>query len=139
MKKILAEIMNFVSHNTAITIAAVLVMFALVWTYGCESQVRSIVDPTMKVTRSELQNEVDAFLATADIRYAQLDQKDALKKAIFEHALLFTQTGTVNPYGVMMSLQAIIGTGAIVDNVTKRRKERKALSAYYEEKTKPPA
>lgn len=125
MKKLWTEFINFASHNTGFVIAQVLAIVAVLWIYGCESQVQSIVDPAKKVTRAELNIEVDTLLSIADIRYAQLDKQDELKKNVLDHALLWTQAGTINPVGLITALAALTGIGATVDNVTKRRREHK--------------
>lgn len=130
LKAVVKEVLNFTSHNTGITLAACLVFCIVIWIFGCDPKVQSLIDPTQRITRAELAIEVDTFLAMAEIRYGQLEQKERLKQMVFKHALLFAEGGAVNPYGIMMSLQAIIGTGAIVDNMTKRRKESKALKRY---------
>lgn len=136
MKKLTAEFMNFASHNTGFVAAQTLIIVTLIWVQGCPSTTRSILDPSVKVTRGELQIEIDTLLATADLRYADLDKQDQIKKMITDHALLWSTTGAINPVGLITALVGIAGIGATVDNVTKRRKERKALNAYYNDTRK---
>lgn len=136
MKKLKDFITNFCVHNPGIVIGQVICMLVMLWIYGCESQVHSITTPNVKVTRGELQVEVDSFFALADLRFQQLDQQDELKKTIFEHALLWSSTGTINPVGLMTALAAIMGIGATVDNVTKRRTERKKMIEYIDHNAK---
>lgn len=138
MKKLFTEVMNFCSHNTGIVVGQLLCFAVLLWAYGCESKVPSIITPSARVSRSELLVEVDSFLAVADLRFADLNKQDQFRNTIFEHAALWAQGGIVNPTGLALSLMAIIGTGATVDNVTKRRRENKALRRYVEVKIEKP-
>lgn len=92
--------------------------------YGCESKVMSLNGPQM-VSRAILQLELDTYMRTAEIRFAQLDKQDAFKKALFDQALITTQTQTINPYGVIATLLGIAGIGATVDNVRKRSEIKK--------------
>lgn len=130
IKTIVKEILNFTSHNTGLTLGSVLAAIVIVFIYSCESQVQSIVEPQKKVTRPELKIEVENFLAIAEIRYRNLDRQDAFKNMLLKHALLWAEAGTINPFALLIALQGIIGTGAIIDNATKRRKERKLIDEH---------
>lgn len=134
MSKLWKELMNFASHNTGVVVGQLICFAVLIWIYGCESQVASIRNPTQKVTRSELLVEVDSFLAVAELRFTDLDRQDEFRRTIFEQAALWAQGGIVNPTGLALLLMGIIGGGATVDNVTKRRRENKALRRYVEVK-----
>ena len=122
--------MNFASHNTGVVIGQLLCFGALIFAHGCESKVTSITTPSTRVNRSELQVEVETFLAIADLRFEDLNKQDQFRDEIFKHATLWAQGGTVNPIGLALSLASIIGIGATVDNVTKRRRENAALRRY---------
>lgn len=130
--------MNFCSHNTGVVIGQLLCFTILLWAYGCESKVASIITPSARVSRSELLVEVDSFLAVADLRFADLNRQDEFRDEIFRHASLWAQGGIVNPIGLALSLASIIGVGATVDNVTKRRRENKSLRRYVEVKIEKP-
>lgn len=83
------------------TIATIIIIAILFWCYGCQSKCKSILDPGQKITRGELQIEVDTLLATAKLRLEDLDQQDNLKLLLFQQAALFAETGTVNPMGIL--------------------------------------
>lgn len=87
---------------------------------GCQSQVESMKTSGKKVTRPELQIEVDTFLAEAKLKFEDLNRQDAFKRQLFEYALVVAEGGSVNPVGVAVSLFGILGIGAIADN---RRKD----------------
>ena len=122
--------MNFASHNTGIVVGQLICFAVLIFAHGCESKVTSITTPSARVSRSELEVEVESFLAIADLRFADLNKQDEFRNELFKHAALWAQGGTLNPVGLALSLASIIGVGATVDNVTKRRRENNALQQY---------
>lgn len=116
MKKIWA----FVRHNSGIVIGSVLAIAILIWTYGCESQVTSILYAPDLVNRGQLQIEVDTFIAQAELKFVDLDRQDEVKSTLFNVAIDFMQGGKVNPAAVAIVIGNILGLGAVVDNVRKR-------------------
>lgn len=116
MKKILA----FMNHERYQVIAGFLCIVLTVWGLSCESKVRSLADPTRKITRAELRIEVEQFLATAEIRFKSLDLQDDLKALVFDKLVLFSQTGVFNPMGIIPLIVGIMGGAAVTDNVRKR-------------------
>lgn len=119
-------------------VASILFCLGIIfYIYGCESKVMSLNGPHL-VSRAILQLELDTYLRTAEIRFAQLDRKDAFKQALFNQALITTQTGTINPYGVIISLLGALGIGATVDNVRKRSALRNNARASNAETDKKP-
>jgi len=114
------KIWTFVRHNSGMVIGFLLLPFVLLYAYGCQSTVVSLVSPNRHITRAELIAEVDYFLAQAEARFEDLDRQDLVKGTIFNSLLELAQGGTVNPAGVALMLGNILGLGAIVDNVRKR-------------------
>ena len=76
--------------------------------------------PEKKVTRPELQIEVDALLAEAKLKFEDLNRQDAFKRQLFEYAMVMAEGSSVNPVGVAVSLFGLLGIGAVADN---RRKD----------------
>lgn len=124
------KIKTICNHERYQVIAGFCIVVFLIWMIGCNSKVQSLNDPTKKVTRAELRSELDFLIAQANIRFSQLDQQDELKKAIAENALIWAQTGTINPIGLVMGLLAIAGVGASIDNVRKRKVIKDNLTEY---------
>lgn len=116
MKKIWA----FTRHNSGIVIGTILAIAVLVWTYGCESQVTSILYAPDLVNRGQLQIEVDTFVAQAELKFQDLNRQDEVKSTLFNVAIDFMQGGNINPAAVAIVLGNILGLGAIIDNVRKR-------------------
>jgi hypothetical protein len=101
-------------------IGGTICLMVLIWTYGCESQVKSITNPIIFVNRGQLQIEVNAFIAQAELRFADLDRQDELKTTLFNTAIDFMQGGKINPVAVALVISSILGIGAGADNIRKR-------------------
>jgi hypothetical protein len=125
MKKVFTETLNFITHNTGFLLSAAVSIALAVSIYSCTPTARSIIDPSRMVTRDELTIEADQLIATIDLRFKELRQKEAFQETVFDHAIAWTETGTLNPVGLVTTLMAIAGIGATYDNVTKRRTEAK--------------
>lgn len=114
------EIWKFVRHNQGMFIGVILSITVLVWTYGCESQVTSILYAPDLVNRGQLQIEVDTFVAQAELKFADLNRQDEIKSTLFETAITFAEGGSVNPAAVAIVIGNILGLGAVMDNLRKR-------------------
>ena len=118
---------KWIRHNQGIFASVIICIILLVWTFGCQSRVASLLHPAQRVTRAELTLEVDQeakrleaelelLSKAAELKMAQLDEQDQLKKQLFDFAALTAQTGTFNPAGLIALTGSIMGFGAIVDN-----------------------
>lgn len=116
----MTKIWAFIRHNQGMFIGGAIAIAVLIWTYGCESQVTSIVNAPTLVNRSELELEVNDFVARAELKFKQLDQQDTFKRAIFTMAIDFMKGGSINPVAVAIIIGNILGLGAVIDNVRKR-------------------
>jgi hypothetical protein len=125
------KIKKALEHNQGLTVAVVAAIGLCVWMFGCESQVASLTVPGEKVTRNELQAEIEsekarlsaelkALKAKAAAKEKDLDRQDQMKARIAEIGLAVAQGGQINPLGVGVSLLGVLGVGAVVDN---RRKD----------------
>lgn len=111
---------TLLNHERYQVIAFAAAFCLAVWFVGCEPETKSLIDPDKMVSRTELQAELDLYLATAERRFAELDQKAAIQKWVLDNAALFTQTGDFNSAGLLSTLFAVLGVGALTDNVRKR-------------------
>lgn len=123
-----AKLWTIIRHNYPFIIGIALAAGTLVWAYGCQSQVASINSPSRLVTRDELRIEVEAYLATAELRFADLDRQDEFKAELFNMAIQFMTEGKINPVAVAMAMGNIIGIGAIVSNARKDTRIKSAKS-----------
>ncbi len=107
------------------SIAICIVVMLLIWLIGCQAKVKSLNGTSLQVTRGELQNELDHILSVAELRFRELDRMDEIKQMIFNAALIMAKSGSINPIGVLTTFGAILGLGATVDNVKKRKDIKK--------------
>ena len=120
MKKFLTYLNDQHWYLIAIVVACVF----LLWIYGCQSQVRSMIDPTKMVSREELQVEADYLIGQIKNKMSDLDRQDELKMLMLEQATIFGQSGTFNPTGLM---NTIVTIGAIAFGLDRNRKYKVAL------------
>lgn len=119
------KIQDFLNHERYHIATVTIVLIILFALFSCESKVPSLINTTQKVTRYELQLELDSYFRTAELRFKQLDKQDDFKKQLHDFLVPIAQGGTINWSGLIISLGGILGIGAEVDNV-RRRKEAKA-------------
>lgn len=122
---IMNPINTLLNHERYQTISIVLISTVLLFVYSCESKVGSLKDPTVKVNRVELGNELDGIIKTAEFKFAKIEKQDALKDLLFEQSLIAASGGTINPVGLLTTIGAIFGAGATIDNVRKRKEIKK--------------
>lgn len=124
MNKLIDILFN---HERYQTIATIICAILLICFYGCEVKCKSILNPTEKVTRAELDVEIEALIAKANAGYASLEQQEKLRDILFQQAMSSASTGIFNPIALITSCAGLLGVGATVDNVRKR-KEIKRLT-----------
>jgi len=122
---VIDKLKQLFNHERYQAIGVIVCIALAIWLVSCESQVRSIIDPTKKVNRNELQAEADYTLSLIADRMEDLSRQDELKKLLLQNALLFSEAGTINPYGLIVGIAGILGIGATVDNVRKRQTIKK--------------
>ena len=119
--------MKWVRHNQGLTVSIAICLVLLIWTFGCESKVNSLKQPGMKVDRAEFALEVQELsrepeidlewlAGRAQLGFARLDLDDAVRKKLFDFAVLSASTGGVSTAGVITLLAGILGVGAVADN-----------------------
>jgi len=118
MKNLLLTLFNHERYQSvSIITCAVLLLFF----YGCEPKCKSIINPNTQSSRSELDAEIEILVSRANSGYASLEQQEQLRQLLFEQTIASATSGTVNPVALMTSIGAILGLGATVDNVRKRK------------------
>ncbi len=121
---------NWLKDNPFVDIAIVSVVVAIAFFGGCQVTVQSLLDPQLKVNRTQLEIELNTILATAEMRFKQIDQQELFKRELLNHALLIGQAGTINLYGLIPIAMALLGGGAMADNVRKRKIIRNNITNY---------
>lgn len=97
------------SANWPKTIAIIVLTALLFWGWGCPARVPSLITNGKKITRPELQIELDTIIATAEFRLAELDQQDQVRDIIFKNAMLMVEGGAMNPVGIITLLAGLYG------------------------------
>lgn len=121
------NIAKWVRHNQGVVLSVSLSFMLMIWTFGCESKVASLLNPTKMVSSEELklelnsevarlQLDIERMIATADLKLAHLAQLEAVKQKLFEFAAITADAKTVNPAGVVGLLFSMLGIGAVIDN-----------------------
>lgn len=110
--------LNGEKYQTLGIVIACLFLFGM---FSCESKSLSLQDPTRQVNRDELIAEYDFITAQMAIRIKDIDKQDAFKQMITDNAVLIGSGGQINPAGLITTIAAIFGFGAVVDNVRKRK------------------
>ncbi|MBA7474039.1 hypothetical protein ES707_09386 [subsurface metagenome] len=109
----------WIKENIRGIVTAILTGALCIFLYSCESQTKSLVDPTRLINRAELQLELDQFMATAQLRRADLDRQDAFRALIIENSLLLVQGTPFNPVSLIMSIAGIYGFAHAASKSTK--------------------
>ncbi len=112
------------SDNWPKLIALTILTGLLFWGYGCPSKVASLVTNGKKVTRPELQIELDTIIATAEFRLTELAKQDRVRDIIFKNALLMIEGGSLNPLGIITMLAGIYGVTRGGSDLVKKVKKK---------------
>lgn len=114
--------MEFLKDKYPIIFSLIICGLMLLYAYGCEPKTTSLIEPSRKVTRPELVTELDILIAKSDIAFSDLERQEKLRSLILQQTLTFHQTGIVDPVGLITSLMAVLGIGAVADDVRLRKK-----------------
>lgn len=106
------------------TIALIILTALLFWGFGCPAMTPSLTTPGKRITRPELQIELDSIVATAEFRFADLDKQEQFRDLIFKNALVMVETGTMNPIGILTLLSGLYGLTHAGKKVIKHVKKK---------------
>lgn len=117
------------AKSDIILIVIVTILFGL-FAYSCEPKQPSLLNKGVKVTRAELQHELNQLVALAEIRMASFERQEKIRSLILQNALMLTQGQPFNPVGIITGIASIYGiaqatkktTGAIKHVRDKRNK-----------------
>lgn len=113
-------------ENWPLTIAMVAVNVLILFALSCPPRVTSLLEPANKVTRAELQLELDTLIAQTEIKMADLDRQEQIRRIILENAMMMVQAGAFNPLGLATALFAFYGIGTAA-NKTKNYAKKKII------------
>jgi len=116
------------SDNWPKAAALVILTAILFWAYGCPPTTESLIHPEKKITRPELQIELDSITATAEFRFADLERQEHFRDLVLKNALVIIETGTLNPVGILTGLAALYGIGTGIkqtkDKIVRKKNAR---------------
>lgn len=121
---------NWLKDNPFIDIAAIVVVVVAGFFSGCQVTAPSLLDPQVRVSRAQLEIELQSLLATAEMRFDQIAQKETFRRELLNHALVIGQAGQVNLIGLIPIALSLLGAGAVADNVRKRKIINTNLTEY---------
>lgn len=124
----MSTILKWLNDNHWYIVALAVIAGLFLWTYGCESKVKSLIDPSSMVNRGELQVEIEYVAGIAKTRVADLDKQDEIKQALFDALVLVGQGGQINTLG-------IVNLAATIAAVSWGLKKNQQLKAATIEKT----
>lgn len=104
--------LTIADHKILTAYLAAIIIFLLTIN-GCQPRVLSLFEPETMVSRGELLAEVDLFLARAQSRIDELNQKEALLQIITEFTSVSLKTGEFNPSGLLITLLSVLGASTI--------------------------
>ncbi len=120
----MSKILKFANDNHWYIIGLTAAICLSLWLYGCESEVKSMIDPNKKVNRAELELESEYLIGQLRIKLTDLDKQDEIKIMLLEQAMIFGSTGTFNPAGL---LNTIVSIGAISFGLNRNQKLKKVI------------
>lgn len=126
------NILKLLNDNHWYIIGVTLAVLCIIWAYGCESRVGSMMNKGELVNRDELQAEADYLLAMFRTKASSLDRQDAVKQQLLDAANVLGQGGQINPSGIL-NLAASIG------GISFGLSQRQKLNAYKKTTTTAPA
>lgn len=121
------QITKWIKHNQGAFVALIICAILLVWTFGCQSKVTSLIYDDKKVTAEELnlelkleaarlKAELDQLVEKAELKKTVLARQDAIKQKLFDFAAITAQSGGVNIPGLLATTFSVLGFGAVIDN-----------------------
>jgi len=117
MKKLLKQLFN---HERYQSISIILTIIFMIFLSACEPTCHSLIDPTKKITRIELDGEVPLIQARIDTELKDLEQQAAIRALLISLATQYASSGTFPIGTALTGAIALLGTGAVIDNFRKR-------------------
>ena len=111
--------LNWIKNHSAIIIASLVSIGLILFMYGCEPEVNSLIYNGKRVNRSELQYELSSLVALAEVRMLDLDKQDQLRAIILQNALIIVSGQPYNPVGIITAFAAVYGLTQGGTNITK--------------------
>lgn len=115
---------NFVKNNWPRISAVLVAILLMLWAAGCPATVSSPINDNARLTRAELQIELEWLIAKYESKLTTLDQEERLRKLILNNALIIARAGTVDPLSIITTLLGFYGAGSIATTTGKAVKKK---------------
>jgi len=125
VKKLLSILFN---HERYQTISVICVLVFLIFMFSCSPKCHSILEPSKRITKIELDGEITLLQARIDNELRSLEQQEAIQTLFLSLAQSYVATGVINPASAVTGALALLSTGAVIDNARKRREIKKLCS-----------
>ena len=126
IKETLSGLWQVIKNNQRGIITVLIVAGMFAFFQGCMSSTKSLIDPNTRVSREELQLELETLQSRAEIGMADLDRQDAIKAMVFQNALILASGGVLNPLSILTGIAAIYGVAAAGGSVVTAVKKSNA-------------
>lgn len=121
------EVWTWVRHNQGVAAALVILAVLIVWTFGCEPKVDSLIEPDKKVNAAELSLEIESetsrlmaeleeLAKRGELKMEELARMEVIRQELVNFASISAASGGFNPSGLVTMGFSILGFGAVVDN-----------------------
>ena len=121
----MSKILKYLNDNHWYIIAGCVIFIMILWTYGCESQVESMINPPKLINRAELENELNYLVGLVEVKAEDLNRQDMIKQSLLDAANIIGAGGSINPSG-LLNIAATIG--AISFGLNRNQKLKKILT-----------
>lgn len=116
--------MKTIKEHLPMITTFMIILFLLLYAYGCQPKTRSLLDPAEKVDRETLLYEMESLVNRYKTGIKDLDTQVKIRNIIFQQGLIIAQGGAINAPGLIITLLSIFGIGVTVDDVRNRKKLR---------------
>ncbi len=110
--------LKWIKAKSDIILVVIVTVGVLFFVYACEPKATSLLNKGVKVTRAELQFELDQLMSLAEIRMASFDRQEKIRAMILQNALMLTQGQPFNPIGILTGIASIYGIAQATKNTT---------------------
>ena len=110
---------KLITDNIWYVFASLILAVPVFFAYGMQSKCPSLINPDRKVTRDELQNELNYLIGQAKVRAADLDRQDEIKQQLLDAPNIIAASGGINASGI---LNLFASVGGIAFGLQQRKK-----------------
>jgi len=118
----MTDLWTFLKNHPFKIVALIFIIALLIYSFGCEPKVASVVDPLRQVNKYELEAEVSVVITQFENKFESIAKREEIRNALFNASLAMFRTGQVDPLGIIVTLGGVLGFGALGDDVRLRRK-----------------